>query len=815
MTQCGLPEAGTERPLRTWPMSLTAWLRQIVQWTSPVNNTAYAAEVHHEQQLLLARTSYVFAALGSSTIAVLALDFRGDMGAAGILLCLAIPALYGVLLVQVRRWKRNGDAISFHRRSLACLAVLSMLWGVLLILLSGGHDVSQQRIVAALLIGLVSSPLTAAPLSAALAFWTPSAASALIALCGRQDPFDPYLLAGTSGYLAFTFVGIVLLNRSLLERSTSRIRLSQQNQTISLFLRDYEENASDWLWETDASLQLRRVSPRFAQASLRPAAELEGRMLSDIFGSILPSKAPQTLRRLLDQREAFRDLVLPVGGLGECRWWSMTGRPHFDACAQFQGYHGVGSDRTEVVRAEERIRYMATHDSLTGLANRQSLLDRLQAACERQETDAGTAAGYDVASSLLLLDLDQFKAVNDSFGHAAGDSLLIAVAGRLRGLVGDKGTVARLGGDEFAILLSSSDKRAGPALAARIVEQLSQPYLLPEARITVGASVGLTLFPGDGSDTVFLLRNADLALYAAKSQGRGQWKSFQPRMRDLDFAPAALQAELRDAIETGALFLEFQPIVHLPTHDIVSVEALLRWRHPTLGVVTPAEFIPFAEETGLISRIGLVALREACRAASGWPAGVRLAVNVSPHQLRNLGLLEMVDAVLAESGLAASRLELEITETAVLDATPQILAMLKALRKRGIRLVLDDFGTGHSSLNHVREFQLDGLKLSSGFVHHLERDHKTAAIVAAIAVLADGLAIAVTAEGVETESQLARVQAHGIDHVQGFLFSRPLDAAGIGALLWNHRKLESQETSDVPDLDADVTITAQRIQVLR
>ena len=283
-------------------MSLTAWLRQIARWASPVNDPTYAAEVQHEQHLLLARTSYVFAALGSSTIAVLALDFRNDMGVAGLILCLAIPTLYGVLLVQVRRWKRNGDAISFHWRSLACLAVLSTLWGVLLILLSGGHDVSQQRIVAALLIGLVSSPLTAAPLSAALTFWTPSAASALIALCGRQDPFDPYLLAGTSGYLAFTFVGIVLLNRSLLERSTSRIRLSQQNQTISLFLRDYEENASDWLWETDASLKLRRVSPRFAQASLCPAAELDGCMLSDIFGSIMSSDASQTLRRLLDQR---------------------------------------------------------------------------------------------------------------------------------------------------------------------------------------------------------------------------------------------------------------------------------------------------------------------------------------------------------------------------------------------------------------------------------------------------------------------------------------------------------------------------------
>ncbi len=801
MTESG--QAGTGRPvrLRTRLESLTAYLRRVARWTSPVDDPAYAAEVQDEQHMLLARTSYLFASLGSSSIAVLALDFHEELDAAGILLCLAIPALYGVLLVQVQRWKRNGDGIGFHRRSLACLAVLSTLWGVLLILLSGGHDVSQQRIVAALLIGLVASPLMAAPLSAAMAFWMPSAAAALIALCGRQDPFDIYLLAGTSGYLAFTFVGMVLLNRSLLERSTSRIRLLQQNLTISLFLRDYEENASDWLWETDASLRLCRVSPRFAQAALRPAAELNGRLLSDLLCATAPCEAPQALGCLLSQRAAFRDLVLPVAGMGECRWWSLTGRPHFDARAQFQGYRGIGSDRTEVLRAEEHIRYMATHDSLTGLANRQSLLDTLQAACERQDTETGAAAGRDIACSVLLLDLDQFKAVNDSFGHAAGDALLIAVAGRLRGLVGEKATVARLGGDEFAILVPSADEQAGTALAAQIVRRLGQPYLLPEARVTVGASVGLTLFPRDGVDTVSLLRNADLALYAAKSQGRDQWKSFQPRMRELDFA----QAELRTAIETGALFLEFQPIVHLSTRDIVSVEALLRWRHPTRGVVAPMEFIPLAEDSGLIARIGLVALREACRAAAGWPAGVRLAVNVSPHQLRNLGLLEMVDSVLAESGLAASRLELEITETAVLDATPQILAMLKALGERGIRLVLDDFGTGHSSLNHVRAFRLDGLKLSADFVHGLEHDLKTMAIVAAVTLLADSLDIAVTAEGVETEGQLARVQAHGIDYVQGFLFSHPLDAAGIGALLWMPGRLEGLGPRSVQDLEDEVT----------
>ena len=777
---------------------LKAELRQTLQWISPGSDPAYAAEVQDEQNRLLARTSYLFAMSGSSSVVILALDFHRELGTAGILLCIAIPALYSTLVVLAWRIMQGRSGNGFHRQSLVCLALLGILWGVLLVLLSGERDVSQQRMVAALLIGLVSAPVMAAPFSAALVFWVPSAISALIALCGRQDPFDIYLLMGTLGYLGLTFVGMVLLNRSLLERSTSRIRLSQQNLTISLFLRDYEENASDWLWETDASLRICRVSPRFAQASWRPAAKLAGTVLPDIFCPATPSEAPQAFRDLLSRRAAFRDLVLPIDNLGECHWWSMTGRPHFDALAQFQGYRGIGSDRTDVVRAEARIRYMATHDSLTGLANRQSLMDTLQAACDRQKTASCTAETRGEECCLMLLDLDRFKAVNDGFGHAAGDALLVAVAGRLRELAGDTAMVARLGGDEFAILVPAAGQQSGAVLAARIIRRLSEPYKLPEARVSIGASIGMTLLPQDGTDTVSLLRSADLALYAAKSQGRGKWQSFQPRMRTGEPVQPALQAELRDAIETGALFLEFQPIVHLLTRHVVSVEALLRWRHPTRGVIPPMEFIPIAEDAGLIARIGLVVLRAACRAAASWPAGVRLAVNVSPHQLQNHGLLEMVDSILDESGLAASRLELEITETAVLDATPQILAMLEGLGKRGIRIVLDDFGTGHSSLNHLRKFRLDGLKLSSNFIHDLEHDRKTAAIVAAVAFLAGRLDIPVTAEGVETDSQLARVQAQGITQVQGFLFSRPLDAAGIGALLWNQGKLvgaQSRETN--------------------
>ena len=784
-----------------WLGRRRAELGHAARWISPASDPSYAAEVQDEQNRLLTRTSYLFAVSGSSSVIIIGLSFRRVLGPEGFLLCIAIPALYATLILLARQWEQGRSRASFHRQSLICLGLLGILWGALLIFLSGEKDISQQRVIVALLIGLVSAPVMAAPFSAALVFWVPSALSAVITLCGRQDPFDIYLLMGTLGYLGLTFVGMVLLNRSLLERSTSRIRLMQQNLTISLFLRDYEENASDWLWETDASLRICRVSPRFAQASWRPAAELAGMVLPDLFCPATPSDAPQAFRDLLGRRAAFRDVVLPIDNVGECHWWNMTGRPHFDALAQFQGYRGIGSDRTDVVRAEARIRHMATHDSLTGLANRQRLMDRLQAACVAGERGEECC--------LMLLDLDRFKAVNDGFGHCAGDALLVAVAARLGELVGGTALVARLGGDEFAILLPAAGLQSGGSLAVRIIARLSEPYVLPEACVSIGASIGMTILPHDGTDTVSLLRSADLALYASKSQGRGRWQSFQPRMRPGGVVQPTLQAELRDAIETGALFVEFQPIVSLPTGHVASVEALLRWRHPSRGVIPPMEFIELAEEAGLIARLGLIVLREACRAAVGWPPGVRLAVNVSPHQLRNQGLLEMLDAVLHESGLAASRLELEITETAVLDATPQILGMLDALGKRGIRLVLDDFGTGHSSLNHLREFRLDGLKLSSAFIHDLEHDRKTAAIVAAVAFLAGRLDIPVTAEGVETASQLARVQAQGITHVQGFLFSRPLDAKAIGALLWTQGTLLGPQSHVADDPEAGSKVAMQ------
>jgi len=516
----------------TWLNSLRVWLLQIARWMSPAIGPAYAAEVHDENHKLLARTSTLFAVSGSSSISILGVDFRDELGMAGVLVCIAIPILYIRLFAHVWRWNRDGDGIGFHRRSLVCLTLLGTLWGLLLVLLSGVGDISQQRMVAALLIGLVSTPVLAAPFSAAMAFWAPTATAALIAICVRQHPFDIYLLAGTLGYLGFIFLGMVLMNRALLERSTSRIRLLQQNSTISLFLRDYEESASDWLWETDASLRLCRVSPRFAQVSGRSAAELTGTVLSEILCRATPSEVPHTFLYLLNERAAFRDLLLPIAMVGESRWWSLTGRPHFDARAQFQGYHGIGSDQTDTIRAEKRIRYMATHDSLTGLANRQMFLDGLQAACERQAPDLCDRTGSCDGGSLLLLDLDRFKTVNDSLGHAAGDALLIAVAGRLRELVRDQDLVARLGGDEFAMLIPGMGRLASSALAARIIERLSQPYVLSEARVTIGASVGMTLLSQDGNDITSLLRNADLALYAAKSQGRGTWQLFEPRMRN-------------------------------------------------------------------------------------------------------------------------------------------------------------------------------------------------------------------------------------------------------------------------------------------
>jgi diguanylate cyclase (GGDEF)-like protein len=435
-------------------------------------------------------------------------------------------------------------------------------------------------------------------------------------------------------------------------------------------------------------------------------------------------------------------------------------------------------DQRERLKTEAKIRLLAFTDPLTGLANRTQFFDLLAAhTASRRERDQTRA--------VLMLDLDRFKAVNDTLGHAAGDIVLRMVADRLRSTLRVNDVLARLGGDEFAILqIATEEADAAAALAARIVRNISaSPFLLDGQPIHLGVSIGIAMAPEDGDDPAELMRNADLALYAAKADGRGTFQrydvSFDEKMRER----LAIEAGLRLALAEGQMELHYQPLVDATSGRITSVEALVRWNHPVRGLVPPLDFIGIAEETGLIVPLGEWVLNTACAEAATWPEGMRVAVNLSPAQFRERSLVSLIVAALHAAKLEPGRLELEITEGVLLSDEGGTLETLNELRSLGIHVSMDDFGTGYSSLSYLRKFPFDKIKIDQSFVRQLPQDPESAAIVRAIITMAKCLGMSTTVEGVETSEQLAFSVAAGCDMIQGYLISRPLDRVGLASLI--------------------------------
>jgi diguanylate cyclase (GGDEF)-like protein len=434
-------------------------------------------------------------------------------------------------------------------------------------------------------------------------------------------------------------------------------------------------------------------------------------------------------------------------------------------------------DVTERRQAEARIAHMAHHDALTALPNRVLFHERLAEALGRVQR-------YKDRLAVLYLDLDHFKSVNDTLGHPVGDLLLRAVAERLGACVSENDMVARLGGDEFAIIQPGI---AGPheasVLAARLIEAVSRRYEIQSHEIVVGVSIGIALAPDNGLTSDLLLRDADMALYRAKSEGRGSYHFFEPQMdRDIQ-ARRALELDLRKALAASEFELFYQPQLCLRTDEITGFEALLRWRHPERGLVSPGEFIPLAEESGLIVPIGEWVLRQACEEATKWPQHISVAVNLSPMQFKGRNLVQTVLSALAHSGLAPTRLELEITESILLRETEANLSTLYQLRELGARISMDDFGTGYSSLSYLRAFPFDKIKIDRSFVRDLAERPDCVAIVRAVSGLGASLGITTTAEGVETHDQLQRLREEGCTEVQGFLLGPPQPASELVALM--------------------------------
>jgi diguanylate cyclase (GGDEF)-like protein len=479
------------------------------------------------------------------------------------------------------------------------------------------------------------------------------------------------------------------------------------------------------------------------------------------------SDTRRTLPFALAKRSKFERLTLASARTGDERWWSVSGRPQFDAAGNFTGYRGSGTDITEQHRTTQHASQLAMYDALTGLPNRLRMSEVLKS------TLLATAAQRRPCA-VMLIDLDRFKQVNDTLGHPAGDILLKQVSGRLLRIIGDKEKIFRLGGDEFEVILRDlGDRDQLGKIAADIINGLSQPYSVDGSRCIIGASVGIAIAPDHGTTAEELIRNADLALYSAKGGGRGRHCFFSNELLKEAEDRRVLEVDLRDALARDQIKLFYQPIVDARTNHVTGVEALVRWQHPEHGWVSPALFIPIAEETGLVGPLGEWILRKACGDAATWPGKLRVAVNVSPVQFANESLPKIVLSALANSGLAANRLELEITEGVFLSESAATDGMFTALKDIGVRLALDDFGTGYSSLGYLRTAPFDKIKIDQSFVREATlTGSRNAAIIAAIVALAEALGMETTAEGIETLDQLELMSSLRVSHAQGYVYSR-------------------------------------------
>jgi diguanylate cyclase (GGDEF)-like protein len=587
--------------------------------------------------------------------------------------------------------------------------------------------------------------------------------------------------AAATGCLSLLLIHLSL--RRSADRLTQlkrRILIDWNAQRAGRFIDEFEQAGRGWFWETTARGALSYVSEQLAADLKTPADQLIGKPFADLIGlddRRGTESSERTLGFHLSARLPFTDINVRANTAAEI-WWSLSGTPSFDEYGRFLGFRGIGTDLTQQRRSEEEINRLAKYDSLTGLPNRMLMRRTLDETLQKK----GDAVGGGCA--LFLIDLDRFKNVNDTLGHPIGDALLKQVAQRLTSVIGKEGQVGRLGGDEFEAVLPGQVDDAGlGSLAARLIQQVSMPYMIEGHNISIGASVGIAVAPSEGCCADALIRNADLALYAAKSAGRGTYCFFAPEMHSEAQDRQILETDLRKAIARGELQLQYQPVVNAQTEELSGFEALVRWHHPVRGVISPSLFVPLAEEAGLILSIGEWVLRTACLEAAKWPEHIRVAVNLSPIQFVEPSLPATIVSALAHADLPPRQLELEITEGVFLvenESTDDMFAKLKAI---GVRLALDDFGTGYSSLGYLKKAPFDKIKIDQSFVRGAAKSgSRNAAIIRAIVTLAESLNMDTTAEGAETHDELTMIRELGCSHIQGYIFGRPMNPDEAGSL---------------------------------
>jgi len=596
---------------------------------------------------------------------------------------------------------------------------------------------------------------------------------------------DPAVVGGI-GTMSMVVVGYSVASaRNMIATAHDRLLLDHEAHKALHFVNEFENSGRGWFWETNSQGTLSYVSQQLADDFQTDPETLLGRQFTTLLSVDSTPEGglgeQRTLGFHLSARFPFSEVIVRAATNDDVHW-SLSGNPVFDDNGRFLGFRGIGTDLTEQLRSEQEITRLARFDSLTSLPNRAMMRQTLEEALRN-------AAVRQKGCALFLIDLDRFKNVNDTLGHPIGDALLRQVAERLKLVMGNHGQVGRLGGDEFkAVLPGTVETGLLESLAKTLIEQVSRPYMIEGHKVTIGASVGISIGDPGRACADALVRNADLALYAAKAAGRGVHCFYEQSMHSEATDRQALENDLRQAIERNELSVFYQPIVRTAGEEVCGFEALVRWTHPARGPIGPDKFIPLAEECGMIEKIGTFVLRTAVEEASHWPDQIRIAVNLSPIQFNNPAIVATVASALSDYKLRAERLELEITEGVFLadnDATDETFANLKAL---GVRLALDDFGTGYSSLGYLKKAPFDKIKIDQSFVRGAaSRDSRNSAIIRAIVTLAESLGMDTTAEGVETHDDLQLIRELGVSQIQGFIFGRPADSASA-------RELASQQT---------------------
>jgi diguanylate cyclase (GGDEF)-like protein/PAS domain S-box-containing protein len=641
--------------------------------------------------------------------------------------------------------------------------VLAIIWCSLPTYAFGSTPPESQVVIGGAMGAMIVAAVALASVPAAAMAWVGAMTLALCAAyyLGTAE-LDLKVGVAIVAVAVSSVMGLARLTRWTYSQLRAMAKIRTQSESVRLLLREYEHRGVGWLWQVDSENRVVYISSRMTA--------LLGRSTSQLIGHSLPASlgGNSALGRTLLARQPFANLEMELRTRRGTRWISLAGDPIIDMSGAFQGFRGVGSDITEVRKTQERLTNLANMDVLSGLPNRGRVRQLLGEALS-------TAQSSNVPCAIMFLDLDGFKPVNDTFGHPKGDAVLKSVAQRLVKEVGDAGHVGRMGGDEFAIVIRDAQgRKVIENLARRLIESVAAPYHIDKVEIRIGVSIGCAFGPIDGQSVDDLIQKADMALYQAKNQGRGTCCYFNDDMRSVAEHRMRLEQDLSNAIGNGQLRLLYQPLIAAHDQSLVGFEALIRWHHPTRGIVPPNDFIPLAEETGLIMGLGDWVIEEACRAASSWPEHISVAVNLSARQLVLPALPATVNAALSKHRVQANRLELEVTETVFLEDTAGSLDVLKRLRALGVGIALDDFGTGYSSLGYLNKAVFHKLKIDGSFVREAAKNKETVAIIQSIVQLAKSFRMTITAEGVETADDFTRMKDLGCHQIQGYLFGRPM-----------------------------------------